>query len=147
MSVKNLLLLTQRRLDKARQEQSKLAFAISELQQKSSSISERIKTLSVQVMLYEKAQELKPIEFWERQRLKAAILANIAQLEHQIDTISIQIEKYQQLVEQIRRQALLLHSKCEKFQKYLKQKRLERCLKLERQQENEIEELFIHVSH
>lgn len=147
MSVKNLLLLTERRLDKTRQEQGKINLAIYELQQKISEVQERVTILAAQVILYEKSQELKPIAFWERQRLKAAVLANIAQFEYQIDSMSVQIEKYQQLAEQIKAQALLLHNKCEKFQKYLKQQRTKQCLKSERQQQHEIEELFVHVSN
>lgn len=147
MSVKNLLQLAERRLEKVRQEQGRLIFFINELQDKTLSMRERINILATQVVLYEKSQELNPIAFWERQRLKAAVLADIAQFEYQIDTMSTQIEKYQQLAEQMKVQALFLHSKCEKFQKYLKQQRTARCLKLERQQQNEIEELFVHVSN
>lgn len=147
MSVKNLLLLTERRLDKTRQEQSRLSFAIRELQQNALSLKERTKILAAQVILYEKSQELKPIEFWERQRLKAAVLADIAQFEYQIGSIAAQIEKYQQLAQQMDALAVSQHNKCEKFRKYLKQKRIERCLKLERQQQNEIEELLVHVSN
>ncbi|HGN1706432.1 TPA: hypothetical protein ACKRTE_002305 [Providencia rettgeri] len=145
MSVKNLLWLVERRLDKNRQEQGRLNTAICELQQKSQSITERIHILATQVVLYEKSQELKPVEFWERQRLKAAVLAEIAQFEYQIDSMSTQIEKCQQLAGLMKAQALVLHRKCEKFQKYLKQQRADRCLKLECQQQHEIEELFVHV--
>ncbi|HGV3502850.1 TPA: hypothetical protein ACLLFU_002405 [Providencia stuartii] len=147
MSVKNLLLLVERRLDKTRQEQGRLNTAICELQQNLLSIKERTQILAAQVVLYEKSQELKPVEFWERQRLKAAVLAEIAQYEYQSDSILTQIEKYQQLAERIKAQSLVLHRKCEKFQKYLKQKRAEQCLKLERQQQHEIEELFVNVRH
>ncbi|MGG4609568.1 hypothetical protein [Providencia sp. Me31A] len=145
MSVQNLLLLIERRLDKTRQELGRLNTVIYELQQKSLSIKERIHILVEQVVLYEKSQELKPVEFWERQRLKAAVLAEIAQFEYQIDSMSTQIEKCQQLAEQMKTQVIVLHKKCEKFQKYLKQQRAKRCLKLEYQQQHEIEELFVHV--
>ncbi|WP_369309479.1 hypothetical protein [Providencia rettgeri] len=147
MSIKDLLLLTERRLDKTQQEQGRLNLAISALKQKSADMKARIKILTAQVVVYEKSQELKPIAFWERQRLKAAVLAEIAQYEYQIDSILMEIEKYQELAEKMKAQAFLLHQKCEKFQKYLKQQRIKRCLKLERQQQNEIEELFVHVSN
>lgn len=145
MSIKDLLLLVERRLDKNRREQGRLNAAICELQQKSQSITEHIHILAAQVVLYEKSQELKPVEFWERQRLKASVLAEIAYFKYQIDSMSAQIEKYQQLAGQMKPYVLVLHRKYEKFQKYLKRQRAEQCLKLERQQQHEIEELFVHV--
>ena len=147
MSVKNLLQLAERRLERTRQEQGRLNFAINELRKNSQDIRNRIDILATQIIMYEKSQELQPIEFWERLRLKAAVLADIAQLEYQIDSISMQIKKYQQLAAQAKKQALFLHNKCEKFQKYLRQQHAARCLKLEHQQQTEIEELFVHVSH
>lgn len=145
MSIKNVLQLTEHRLEKTQQEQGRLQSAINELEAKSQNMRECIHILAEQVELYEKSQELSPIDFWERQRLKAAVLAETAQFEYQIDTMATQIEKYQQLAEQRKIQARELHNKCEKFQKYLKQQCMTRRLKLERQQQNEIEELFIHV--
>lgn len=145
MSVKNLLQLAERRLDKTRYEQGQLNSQISALQRASQDMRERILILSEQVVLYEKSQELSPIAFWERQRLKAAVLGDIAQFEYEIDTMLTQIGKYQLLVKQMAMQVRVLHSKCEKFQKYLKQQSIIRRLKLEQQQHTEIEELFVHV--
>lgn len=145
MSVKNLLQLVERRLDKTRYEQGQLNSQISALQSASQDMRDRILILSEQVALYEKSQELSPIAFWERQRLKAAVLGDIAQFEYEIDAMSTQIGKYQLLAKQMAMQARVLHSKCEKFQKYLKQQSITRRLKLEQQQHTEIEELFVHV--
>ncbi|MEQ4676068.1 hypothetical protein ABN063_16015 [Providencia vermicola] len=145
MSVKNLLQLAERRLEKTRNEQVRLHSQINTLQNASQDMRERILILSEQVALYEKSQELSPIAFWERQRLKAAVLSNIAQFEYEIDTMSTQIGKYQLLANQMATQARVLQGKCEKFQKYLKQQSITKCLKSEQQQHTEIEELFIHV--
>ncbi|EPL6454654.1 hypothetical protein [Providencia sp.] len=145
MSVKNLLQLAERRLDKIRYEQGQLNSQISALQSASQGMRERILILSAQVALYEKSQELSPIAFWERQRLKAAVLGDIAQFEYEIDTMSTQIDKYQLLAKQMATQVQVLQGKCEKFQKYLKQQSIIRRLKLERQQHTEIEEIFVHV--
>ncbi len=145
--IHNLLGLTQRRLERTLQEQSKLLSIIKELELQCLNIRTRIGILSVQIALYEKTEELNRMEFWERQRLKAAVLADIAQFEYQIETIVAQLLKHEVLKKQIAARVFTLRNKCEKFQKYLKQQRTARCLKLERQQQNEIEELFVHVSN
>lgn len=142
--IKNLLMLTERRLDRALQEQAKLLSAIRALEQQRIDMQSRIAILATQTALYEQSAELNKIAFWERQRLKATLLAEVAHLEYQIESIGTELTKYEQSRQQIATRIFGLRNKCEKFRNYLKQQRLARCLKLERQQQNEIEELSIY---
>ncbi|MGO2304739.1 MAG: hypothetical protein ACTH5W_08580 [Providencia sp.] len=145
--INKLLALTQRRLERTLQEQSKLNALIKELQQQCINIRQRISILATQTASYEKSEELNRIAFWERQRLKAAVLAEIAQFEFKIETITLELSKHKLLQSQIAKRAFMLRNKCEKFRNYLKQQRTARRLKSELQQQNEIEELFVHVSN
>ncbi|OAT51375.1 hypothetical protein [Providencia heimbachae] len=145
--INNLLALTQRRLERTLQAQSKLLSTIKELERQCLNIKKRIEILFVQIKSHEKSEELNRMAFWERQRLKAAVLADIAQFEYQVETIAAELLKHEVLKKQIAARTFTLRNKCEKFQKYLKQQGTARCLKLERQQQNEIEELFVHVGN
>lgn len=145
--ITNLLILTERRFERTLQEQSKLNSIIKQQQQQCVDIRQRISVLATQATSYEKSEELSRTAFWERQRLKAAILAEIAYFEFQIDTITAEITKNKLLQPEIAKRAFTLRNKCEKFRKYLKQQRIARRLKSELQQQNEIEELFVHVSN
>lgn len=142
--IKNLLTLTERRLDRTLQEQTKLQLAIKALEQQRTDIQSRMVALGTQTNLYEQAAQLSQVAFWERQRLKAALLAEIAHLQYQTELIGSELAKYEQSRKQIVARMFALRNKCEKFRNYLKQQRLARCLKLERQQQNEIEELSVY---
>ncbi|WP_335674283.1 hypothetical protein [Providencia stuartii] len=142
--IKNLLTLTERRLDRTLQEQAKLQSAIKALEHQRTNLQLRMTALGTQTLLYEQSAELNKVAFWERQRLKAALLAEIAHLQYQIESIGNELTKYEQSRKQIVARMVVLRNKCEKFRNYLKQQRLARCLKLERQQQNEIEELSIY---
>ncbi|MDV5227716.1 hypothetical protein RZ760_017445 [Providencia rettgeri] len=142
--IKNLLTLTERRLDRTLQEQAKLQSAIKALVQQRRDLQLQMTALGTQTLLYEQSAELNKVAFWERQRLKAALLAEIAHLQYQIESIGSELIKYEQSRKQIVARMVTLRNKCEKFRNYLKQQRLARCLKLERQQQNEIEELSIY---
>ncbi|EHZ6873769.1 hypothetical protein K6N86_003511 [Providencia rettgeri] len=147
--ISNLLALTERRFDRTLQEQSQLNSIIKQQQQQQQcrDIRQRILVLSTQTASYEKSEELSRTAFWERQRLKAAVLAEIAQLEFQIETLAAEISKNKILQSEIAKRIFILRNKCEKFRNYLKQQRIARRLKSELQQQNEIEELFVHVSN
>ncbi|HEC8325544.1 hypothetical protein AB7W75_05570 [Providencia huaxiensis] len=145
--ISNLLALTERRFDRTLQEQSQLNSIIKQQQQQCVDIRQRILVLATQAASYEKSEELSRTAFWERQRLKAVVLAEIAQFEFQIETLTGEISKNKVQLSEIAKRAFVLRNKCEKFRKYLKQQRIARRLKLELQQQNEIEELFVHVSH
>ncbi|MEY0232888.1 hypothetical protein [Providencia manganoxydans] len=142
--IKNLLSLTERRLDRTLQEQAKLQSAIKALEHQRNNLQLRMTALGTQTLLYEQSAELNKVAFWERQRLKAALLAEIAHLQYQIESIGNELTKYEQSRKQIVARMVVLRNKCEKFRNYLKQQRLARCLKLERQQQNEIEELSVY---
>lgn len=142
--IKNLLTLTERRLDRTLQEQAKLQSAIKALEHQRTNLQLRMTALGTQTLLYEQSAELNKVAFWERQRLKAALLAEIAHFQYQIESIGNELTKYEQSRKQIVARMVVLRNKCEKFRNYLKQQRLARCLKLERQQQNEIEELSVY---
>lgn len=145
--ISNLLVLTERRFDRTLQEQSQLNSIIKQQQQQCMDIRQRISVLVIQAASYEKSEELSRAAFWERQRLKAVVLAEIAQFEFQIETLSVEISKNKILQSEIAKRVFILRNKCEKFRNYLKQQRIARRLKSELQQQNEIEELFVHVSN
>ncbi|MBS0923332.1 hypothetical protein JK188_02420 [Providencia sp. JGM181] len=145
--INQLLALTEKRLERVQLEQSKLKSAILQLQQQRQDIHQRIAILTLQVGVYEKSEELTQMDFWERQRQKAVVLSEIAQCEFQIENINAELSKYHLLKQQMTERTFILRNKCEKFRKYLKQQRRAQWLKLERQQQNEIEELFVHVDN
>nr|WP_306801761.1 hypothetical protein [Providencia sp. PROV240] len=145
--ISNLLALTERRFDRTLQEQSQLSSIIKQQKQQCMDIRQRISVLATQTASYEKSEELSRNAFWERQRLKAAVLAEIAQFEFQIETLIVEISKNKTRQSEVAKRVFVLRNKCEKFRNYLKQQRIERRLKSELQQQNEIEELFVHVSN
>nr|WP_306803414.1 hypothetical protein [Providencia sp. PROV266] len=142
--IRNLLTLTERRFDRTLQEQVKVQSAIKVLEQQRTHLQLRMTTLETQIILFEQSAQLNKVAFWEQQRLKAALLAEIAHLQYQIESIGSELIKYEQSRKQIVARMVTLRNKCEKFRNYLKQQRLARCLKLERQQQNEIEELSVY---
>lgn len=139
--IKSLLTLTERRLDRAKQEQWQVQSAIRALQQQLTDIQSRIAILTTQIALYEQSAKLSKMAFWESQRLKAALLAEIAHLQYQTESINTEMTRYEQSRKNIVVRMFALRNKCEKFQNYLKQQHRARRLKSERQQQNEIEEL------
>ena len=145
--ISSLLALTEKRLERVQLDQNKLHNAILQLQQQHQDIRQRIAILVTQVSVYEKSEELTQMDFWERQRQKAVVLAEVAQFEYQIENLDAELSKYHLLKQQMIERMLILRNKCEKFQKYLKQQRRARWLKLELQQQNEIEERFVHVDN
>nr|WP_282561575.1 hypothetical protein [Providencia sp. 21OH12SH02B-Prov] len=142
--IKDLLALNEKRFESVLQEQLKLQSFMNALQQQRTDIQSRINVLNTQMGLYELSAELNKVAFWERQRLKAALLAEIAHLEYQIESMSAELTKYEQSRKHLVQRMFTLRNKCEKFRNYLKQQRIARCLKLERQQQNEIEELSVY---
>lgn len=139
--VKNLLSLTERRLDRAKQEQQKLLRAIQTLKQQQQDVWARIQVMETQSVLFDQSAELTREAFFERQRHKAALLAEIARLLYQQENLQaeqIKLEQGQQVIQQRLRDA---NNRCEKFRSYLKQERSRLRLNLELQQQYEIEEL------
>lgn len=139
--VKNLLTLTERRLDRAKQEQQKLLRAIQTLKQQQQDVWARIQVMETQSALFDQSAELTREAFFERQRHKAALLAEIARLLYQQENLQaeqIKLEQGQQVIQQRLRDA---NNRCEKFRSYLKQERSRLRLNLELQQQYEIEEL------
>ncbi|SUC34049.1 Uncharacterised protein [Providencia rustigianii] len=147
MMISNLLALTEKRLERVQLEQKKLRLAMAHLQQEQVHLRQRIEILFTHVTVYEKSEELNQIDFWERQRLKAVVLSEIAQFEYQIENIVSELSKYHLLKQQMSERGFILRNKCEKFRKYLKQQCRARWLKLEHQQQNETEELLVHVDN
>ncbi|WP_242452129.1 hypothetical protein [Providencia rettgeri] len=109
--ISNLLALTERRFDRTLQEQSQLNSIIKQQQQQCRDIRQRILVLSTQTASYEKSEELSRTAFWERQRLKAAVLAEIAQLEFQIETLAAEISKNKILQSEIAKRIFILRNK------------------------------------
>lgn len=139
--VKNLLSLTERRLDRAKQEQQKLLRAIQMLKQQQQDVCTRIQVMETQSVLFDQSAELTREAFFERQRHKAALLAEIARLLYQQENLQaeqIKLEQGQQVIQQRLRDA---NNRCEKFRSYLKRERSRLRLNLELQQQYEIEEL------
>ncbi|WP_145520440.1 hypothetical protein [Yersinia mollaretii] len=139
--VKNLLSLTERRLDRAKQEQQKLLRAIQTLKQQQQDVWTRIQVMETQSFLYDESAELTREAFFERQRHKAALLAEIARLLYQQENLQAEqtkLEQGQQVIQQRLRDA---NNRCEKFRSYLKRERSRLRLNLELQQQYEIEEL------
>ncbi|WP_265497580.1 hypothetical protein [Providencia rustigianii] len=147
MMISNLLALTEKRLERVQLEQKKLRLAMIHLQQEQVHLRQKIDILFTHVTVYEKSEELNQIDFWERQRLKAVVLSEIAQFEYQIENIVSELSKYHLLKQQMSERGFILRNKCEKFRKYLKQQYRARWLKLEHQQQNETEELLVHVDN
>ncbi|WP_145577684.1 hypothetical protein [Yersinia mollaretii] len=139
--VKNLLSLTERRLDRAKQEQQKLLRAIQTLKQQQRDVYARIQVMETQSVLFDQSAELTREAFFERQRHKAALLAEIARLLYQQENLQAEqtkLEQGQQVIQQRLRDA---NNRCEKFRSYLKRERSRLRLNLELQQQYEIEEL------
>lgn len=140
-----ILLLMLRRLEQNQQEKIKRCSIVNTLEQKKADIKSRIEISNIQLKIYEQSGEVNKILFLERLRFKALLLKEIAFYKYQIDTINQELDKNYQIISQLASKLLVLNYKCEKFRNYLKQKNRIRCLKLEYQQQNEIEELLIYV--
>ncbi|HDL6961219.1 TPA: hypothetical protein PXM28_000428 [Yersinia enterocolitica] len=139
--VKNLLSLTERRLERVKQQQQLLRRSLQALQQQQHDIRTRIQVMEAQSSLYDQSAELTREAFFERQRHKAALLAEIARQLYDLENIQseqIALEKQQS---QMQRQLRETDARCEKFRTYLKRERHRRRLNRELQQQYEIEEL------
>ncbi|WP_145932177.1 hypothetical protein [Yersinia bercovieri] len=139
--VKNLLSLTERRLDRVKQQQQQLLRAIQNLIQQQDDIWQRIQVLKAQIVLYDQSAEFTREAFFERQRHKAALLAEIARLLYQQENLQAEQKKLEQGQSVIQQRVRQTNNRCEKFRSYLKQERLRLRLNLEIQQQYEIEEL------
>ncbi|MGE4802471.1 hypothetical protein AB8989_19065 [Yersinia hibernica] len=139
--IKNLLNLTERRLERVKQQQQILCRSLQTLQQQQHDIRTRIQVLEAQSSLYDQSAELTREAFFERQRHKAALLAEIARQLYDLENIlaeQITLEKKQR---QVQRQLRETDNRCEKFRTYLKQESNRKRLNRELQQQCEIEEL------
>ncbi|AJI82916.1 Uncharacterised protein [Yersinia enterocolitica] len=139
--VKNLLSLTQRRLERIKQDQQILRRSLQTLQQQQHDIHTRIQVLETQSSLYDQAAELTREAFFERQRHKAALLAEIARQLYDLENIKAELITLEKKQRQMQRQLRETDNRCEKFQTYLKRERCRRRLNSELQQQYEIEEL------
>lgn len=139
--VKNLLSLTERRLDRAKQEQLKLLRAIQMLKQQRQDVCTRIQVMETQSALFDQSEELTREAFFERQRHKAALLAEIARLLYQQENLQAEQTKLEQGQQVIQQRLRAANNRCEKFRSYLKRERIRLRLNLELQQQYEIEEL------
>lgn len=145
--VNNLLILTEQRLDRIKQEQLRLRRAMLALEKQQHDIQTRIDVLSSQSALFDLAAELTREAFFERQRHKAALLAEIARLLYQLENSRAEHKKLQQGQSRIKQRLREANSRCEKFRSYLKQQRINQRLKWELQQQYEIEELSTNGGH
>ncbi|QHB33879.1 hypothetical protein F0T03_18070 [Yersinia canariae] len=139
--IKNLLSLTERRLERIKQQQQMLRRSLQALQQQQHDIRTRIQVLETQSSLYDQAAELTREAFFERQRHKAALLAEIARQLYDLENIlaeQITLEKKQR---QMQCQLRETNNRYEKFRTYLKRESNRRRLNRELQQQHEIEEL------
>ncbi|MFM1346753.1 hypothetical protein [Yersinia proxima] len=139
--VRNLLSLTERRLERVKQQQQLLRRSLQELLQQQHDIRTRIQVMEAQSSLYDQSAELTREAFFERQRHKAALLAEIARQLYDLENIQseqIALEKRQR---QMQRQLREIDTRCEKFRTYLKRESSRRRLNRELQQQYEIEEL------
>ncbi|HDL7825974.1 hypothetical protein AB8965_15285 [Yersinia enterocolitica] len=139
--VKNLLSLTERRLERIKQQQQMLRRSLQALQQQQQDIRTRIHVLETQSSLYDQAAELTREAFFERQRHKAALLAEIARQLYDQENLQAEQITLETKQRQMQRQLRETDNRCEKFRTYLKRERSRRRLNRELQQQYEIEEL------
>lgn len=139
--IKQLLGLTEQRLERLQRERSALRRMAAELQQQQQDLDARIQAMQMQLGLYDQAAEFTRDAFFERQRHKAALLAEIARLLYQMESLQ---QQRRELTEQQHQQQYRLNEtyrRCEKFRSYLKRLAIKACLKSVQQQHDEIEEL------
>lgn len=139
--VKNLLSLTERRLERVKQERQALLRAIQTLKQEQQDIHMRVHALEAQSTLYEQSAELTRDAFFERQRHKAALLAEVARLLYQQENLNSEQKKLEQQQRLLQQRLIETNNRYEKFQSYLKRERIRLRLNLALQQQYEIEEL------
>ncbi|AJJ61360.1 hypothetical protein [Yersinia aldovae] len=139
--VKNLLSLTQRRLERIKHDQQMLRRSILALQQQQHDIRTRIQVMETQSSLYDQAAELTREAFFERQRHKATLLSEIARQLYDLENVQTEQKAQEQRQRQMQRQLRDTNNRCEKFRTYLKRESTRRRLNRELQQQYEIEEL------
>ncbi|CNK23238.1 Uncharacterised protein [Yersinia aldovae] len=139
--VKNLLSLTQRRLERIKHDQQMLRRSILALQQQQHDIRTRIQVMEAQSSLYDQAAELTREAFFERQRHKATLLSEIARQLYDLVNVQTEQKAQEQRQRQMQRQLRDTNNRCEKFRTYLKRESTRRRLNRELQQQYEIEEL------
>ncbi|MHA0902020.1 hypothetical protein [Enterobacter ludwigii] len=137
----NILTLTERRLEGIRKELLTLTQVQSVLEQKMRDALARIEVLDIQSQLFEQAAELSRQAFYERQRQKAVVLAEIARLKYQYDSLHGEKTKLEASLRRVQERLRQTNNRCEKFRSYLKQQRKRQRLKSELRQQDEIEEL------
>jgi chromosome segregation ATPase len=145
--IKQLLMLTEQRLHRLGREQSALRSRVTVLCQQQQDIQVRVQAMQAQNALYDQAAELTRDAFFERQRHKAALQADIARLLYQLERLR---QEQTILVERQRQQQCHLretHQRCEKFRSYLKRLVTKRCLQSDLQRQYEIEELSTYGGH
>ncbi|WP_392433377.1 hypothetical protein ACF3VQ_03220 [Yersinia sp. HM-2024] len=139
--VRNLLSLTERRLERVKQQQQLLRRSLQALQQQQHDIRTRIQVMEAQSSLYDQSAELTREAFFERQRHKATLLAEIARQLYDLENIQaeqIALEKKQGQMQRLLRET---DNRCEKFRTYLRRESSRKRLNRELQQQYEIEEL------
>lgn len=139
--VRNLLSLTERRLERVKQQQQLLRRSLQALQQQQHDIRTRIQVMEAQSSLYDQSAELTREAFFERQRHKSTLLAEIARQLYDLENIQaeqIALEKKQGQMQRLLRET---DNRCEKFRTYLRRESSRKRLNRELQQQYEIEEL------
>lgn len=139
--VRNLLSLTERRLERVKQQQQLLRRSLQALQQQQHDIRTRIQVMEAQSSLYDQSAELTREAFFERQRHKATLLAEIARQLYDLENIQVEqiaLEKKQGQMQRLLRET---DNRCEKFRTYLRRESSRKRLNRELQQQYEIEEL------
>ncbi|MBF1996209.1 hypothetical protein [Serratia symbiotica] len=145
--IKNLLSLVERRLERLVREKSVLHRTMNELQQQQLDVQARIQVMKTQSGLYEQPAEFTRTSFFERQRHKAGVLAEIARLYFQLENLQVELQLLVCKQNQLQRRLRETNNRCEKFRIYLKQLRIKQCLKSEIQQQNDFEELSIYAGN
>ncbi|MBS3050410.1 hypothetical protein [Enterobacter mori] len=140
----NILTLTERRLEGIRKELLTLRETQSVLEKQMRDALARIEVLDIQSQLFEQAAELSRQAFDERQRQKAGVLAEIARLKYQHDSLHGEKTKLEASLHRVQARLRQTNNRCEKFRSYLKQQRGRQRLKSELRQQEEIEELSIY---
>ena len=105
--VRNLLSLTERRLERVKQQQQLLRRSLQALQQQQHDIRTRIQVMEAQSSLYDQSAELTRDAFFERQRHKATLLAEIARQLYDLENIQaeqIALEKKQGQMQRLLRE-------------------------------------------
>lgn len=123
---------------------NRLKGEVEKLQQEKKSIQKQIKLLSQQINFYQREGQVSYQTLLENRRKIAVIIYQVKNLHQQVD----ELDNRQLLVnEDIKKSNLVvkaLSKKSYKFELMLKQKRLERSLMIELNNENEIQEMAIY---